>query len=248
MKQPVLTTKIKKWQIPLFIVLLIFGFVLVAQYRTHLAVQNNLESLSISELTELVISLNEREAALSAEQETMQAALDSINERINTGISMAATTQNQLNTMEMITGKVPVQGPGISITITGESYLIYHDLIMLVNELFVTGAEVVCINDVRITHKTAINEAIDEFGHRDITIDGKVLLLPIIIKAIGNPDTLEKGLTFTGGIINKFNTIYQVFPIVKKEANLIIPAAKNAPSLYLKSVVKDSTKKNKEEE
>ena len=129
MKYPIVSTKIKKWHIPLFFVLMIFGFVLVAQYRTHLAVQNNLESLSISELTELVISLNEREAALSAEQEQLQAALDGINEKINTGISMTATTQNQLNTMEMITGSVPVKGTGISITITGESYLIYHDLI-----------------------------------------------------------------------------------------------------------------------
>jgi len=248
MKHPIISTKIKKWQIPLFIVLMIFGFVLVAQYRTNVAVQNNLTNLSISELTELVININEREAALSAEREQLQATLDGINEKIDTGISMTATTQNQLNTMQMITGRVPVQGPGISITITGESYLIYHDLITLVNELFVTGAEVVCINDVRITHRTLINETLDEFGHRDITIDGKVLLLPIIIKAIGNQDTLEKGLTFTGGIINKFNTIYQVFPIVKKEEKLSIPAAKVSPSLYLKSVFRESVEEESVEE
>ena len=56
-----------------------------------------------------------------------------------------------------------------------------------------------------------------------ITVDGAVLDFPIIIKAVGDPNTLATGLTYPGGIIDSLNTLYQVFPMIRLEDSLDIP-------------------------
>ena len=115
----------------------------------------------------------------------------------------------------------------------------YYDIIDLVNELFSSGAEAVAINDTRFTIHTVISEketvvdTKDEYGNTYKkesyipTIDGKEILYPIVIKAIGDPLTLETGLSYPGGIIESLNSLYMVYPIIKPSDNLVIPAAKS---------------------
>lgn len=225
----------KKWQMPLFIAFFMFGLLISTQYNIQLAVINSLTGQSTEDLVALVKSLNEKRSKLEKEVNILAGTKRSLDEKTAASSILAASLNGELKQMEVIAGTVPVNGPGIKITITVDSNLYYRDLIELVNELWVSGAEAISINEYRIESNTMISEARDEHDRTVITVNNKALLSPVIIKAIGDPDTLDKGLTFTGGIIDTFNTIYQVFPVIKKEKDVVIPATSAQVSFkYLK--------------
>jgi len=235
--------KFHSWQIPLTATFLIFGFLITTQYHTQVALSSALESQSADDLSMLVISLSEKKDSVEAELSSLQSDLNSIGEKTQAGQSLAVTLENQIKQLQMINGTTAVQGPGVSVTITGDPHLMYYDLIDLANELFVSEAEAVSINDIRIKSTTLISEEEDNYGNLDITIDGKRLLSPIVIKAIGKPDTLETGLTFSGGIINNLNVLYHIYPIVKQEKSLHIPAAYIKPHYYMTKIPTETEKK-----
>ena len=133
--------------------------------------------------------------------------------------------KQQLNSARIFAGTVPVSGPGVSVTITADYDLYSMDVIDIVNELKVSGAEVIAINNQRVTTKTRLTQETDSDEHLFLAMNGERLLTPIVITAIGDPATLEKGLTFTGGIIDNLNTLYGIYPIVRQEQEVIVPAA-----------------------
>ena len=215
---------LKGWQFTLTITLLLFGILLMAQYRTNIAVNSSLESQSLEDLGILVINLDEKRTSLKQELAGLEKDLQTIQAKSDEGVSLTETLKNQITQLQLITGKKAVTGPGVSVTITGESLLMYYDIIDLVNELFNAGAEAVSINDIRVNLNTQVSEKYASDDQQTLLINGKPLLSPIIIKAIGNPDTLETALTFSGGIISNLNILYQVYPTVKKEETIKIQA------------------------
>ena len=100
-------------------------------------------------------------------------------------------------------GLTDVVGEGIIVTLTDndsmpeEDYEIYdrrisvYDLLQLLNELKLAGAEAIEINGIRITNKSDLSLIQGSF----IKLDGHRLNSPYIVKAIGNPTTLEGSLT-----------------------------------------------------
>ncbi|ATW26385.1 DUF881 domain-containing protein [Candidatus Formimonas warabiya] len=224
----------KKWQVPLFCTLLIFGLLMSAQYNTQVAVLNSLASQSSEDLVTLVKQLNEKRIQLEQEVTGLEGTKRSLDQQAAADSTLVASLKNELKQLQVIDGNVPVHGPGIKITITQDSNLYYRDLIDLINELWASGAEAIAINEYRIMNNTVIYEAEDVNHNLIITLNNKPLLSPVIIKAVGHPDTLEKGLTFSGGIIDTLN-IYQVFPVIKKQEDLVIPiASSHFSSKYLK--------------
>ncbi len=225
----------KKWQVPVFIALFLFGLLVSTQYTTQQALVNSLSNQNQEDLVKLVKSLNEKRARLELEIDTLRKNKQSLDEKAALGSDLVTNLQAELRQLKIVNGTIPVHGPGVTITITGDSNLMYLDLIDLVNELWVSGAEAVAINDHRIENNTIISQAEDANHRLVITVNKEPLLSPVVIKAIGNPDTLEKGLTFTGGIIDNLNTLYQVYPVVKKQEDVVIPAVSSKPTFkYLK--------------
>lgn len=214
----------EKWQVPLFVALFIFSLLVSTQYRTQLALLNSLSSQKTEDLVSMVKSLNEKRTSLESEVQELTKTKRSLDEKKLAGSGLITNLENELKHLQVINGTIPVEGPGITITITGDSNLMSLDLIDLVNELWVSGAETIAINDYRINNNTVISQAEDANHRLVITVNDAPLLSPVIIKAIGNPDTLEKGLTFTGGIIDNLNTLYQVYPVIKKGEKVRIPA------------------------
>lgn len=211
----------------MFIVFLIFGLLLTVQYRTKIAAENSLANQKQEDLVAILKNLESNRARLEAELESLQNTKKSLAAKAEAGISLNNSLQKQIRQYQIATGTVDVAGPGISITITADSNIMNYDLIDLVNELWISGAEAVAINDIRILDTTTIEQTEDKNHNVVLTIDGKVLLSPIIITAIGDSATLEKGLTFPGGIIDNLNTLYQVYPQIKKSDIVFIPMATN---------------------
>ena len=77
-------------------------------------------------------------------------------------------------------------------------YLVHEeDLLYIVNELFNSGADAVSINDQRIVSTTSIL-----CDGNIIRINGKMIGVPLTIKAIGYPERMEYALTRPGGYLD----------------------------------------------
>ncbi len=61
---------------------------------------------------------------------------------------------------------------------------------------------------------------------------------------LGDPVTLKTGLTYPGGIIESLNSLYMVYPVIKKADNLVIPAADDYSYEYAST--QQTTEENEE--
>jgi uncharacterized protein YlxW (UPF0749 family) len=107
---------------------------------------------------------------------------------------------DSLNVARLVTGAVPVTGPGVRIVADngsdseGAGAITDNDLQVLVNGLWEAGAEAVAINSNRLGSLSAIRTA-----GRAITVNYNSLTPPYVITAIGDPATLEGTFADTPG-------------------------------------------------
>ena len=128
----------------------------------------------------------------------------------------------------MLAGYTDLTGPGIVLEINdppvdlqfGDSYSIVDELdliLQIVSILNAAGAEAVSINEQRYTAFTEIERA----GNH-IEINGVSNSSPIIIKAIGNPDTLESALAIKRGIVWTLRS-YDYIVHLTQDKNISVP-------------------------
>ncbi len=107
---------------------------------------------------------------------------------------------DSLTVARLVTGAVPVTGPGVRIVADngsdseGAGAITDNDLQVLVNGLWEAGAEAVAINSNRLGSLSAIRTA-----GRAITVNYNSLTPPYVITAIGDPATLEGTFADTPG-------------------------------------------------
>lgn len=248
-------TKSVIWIITLTVVFFCFGILLMAQYYTHREQTTSLAKESPASLAMIVKAVNDNKNTLTAELEALQQQLNKTEDMIESGIGLSSSMRNRINSLQIVTGDKAVTGTGISVTITGESHLQYFDLIDLINELFVSGAEAVSINDIRFTIHTHISDeeiittvtdaegrTYQQRGFMPM-VNGKELLYPIVIKAIGDPATLSTGLKYPGGIVESLESLYMIYPVIKKMDQIIIPAT--STFYYKQSNLPETTDEDK---
>lgn len=222
-------TKSKSWYISLTIVFVVLGFLLSTQFQTQQKLLTALDAQKKEDLITVWKNLDEKNRTLQQELEALDEAYRQLLAQSQEETSAIKTITDDINRLKLASGVNAVTGPGITVTITGDAPLMFLDLIDLVNELWATGAEAISINEHRITQNTTISETSDAFSVY-ITIDGEKLLYPVVVKAIGDPHTLEKGLTFTGGLIDIWKTQFSIYPEVQQREEVVIPAAKYFPA------------------
>lgn len=218
--------KSKAWVVPLAFAFLLFGFMVTVQYNTQQNLSNSLEEQQTDALVTMVQSLSDRRSRLENELNTLDKA--------SQDASITESLEYRLEQLQIFNGSKDVVGPGVSVVITGDSPFLGLDILDIINELWVSGAEAISVNDIRIVASTSIIDTTDENDLPVITVNGQKILTPVIIKAIGDPDTLEKGLTFTGGIIDNLAALYNVHPTVKQEENLSVLASQNNETIQYK--------------
>lgn len=97
-------------------------------------------------------------------------------------------------------------------------YLVHEeDLLYIVNELFNAGADAVSINDQRVVNTTPIL-----CDGNIIRINGKMVGIPLTIKAIGYPERMDYALTRPGGYLEIMSND-GIKVSVEKSENINIP-------------------------
>lgn len=101
--------------------------------------------------------------------------------------------ENELKQSENLLGITDISGSGIIVTLsdTKEAQITADDLLTLLNQLKQAGAEAISINDQRIVY----NSYVTSINNTYITVNGKRIVAPFVVKAIGNSKYLESGLS-----------------------------------------------------
>lgn len=131
----------------------------------------------------------------------------------------------------MLAGYLDVEGPGIILEINdppsdlnfdeGFEVVDQLDLILqIVSILNSADAEAISINDHRYTSFTEIERAGDH-----IEINGVSTNTPLVIKAIGNPNTLESALAIKRGIVWQLKN-YNYMVLLTQDKKITIPKYK----------------------
>ena len=211
-------------------------FILVAvmfmQFKT--VSQTDIKSIEAMRETELRDEL----ASWKTKYEEISKKLEETNSKVQ---EYAQNTKDNQKAKEMLEveinqaktnlGLTEVVGDGIIVTLIDNDSMpsddleIYdrrisvYDLLQLFNELKLAGAEAIEINGVRIVNKSDISLIGDTF----IQIDKHRLNSPYVIKAIGNPTTLEGSLTQKkSGYIDRIIKAYDKIATIEKANGIVI--------------------------
>ena len=178
------------------LICIILTFGLTVQMRTV----NETDITSIENMRE--DELKEQAEIWKNRYEETQAKIDEDNKKITEYKEKTENNQeasqllsSELTQMRTTLGKTDVEGEGIIITLSdGEEEVVSEDLLKLVNELKLAGAEAVSINEQRITNLTDI---VDVSSY--VLVNAQRINSPFEIKSIGDKQYLMSGISSKGG-------------------------------------------------
>ena len=213
----------------LFILAAIIGFITTVQFKSNITYQG---IVTIPKLLGLQTEIENGEAENKQLNESISEQALKLSEYksgVETTGSAFGIMHNELERTRNYSNYSKVQGPGIIIILNdsqqeiaeGEDiawYLIHDiDILEIVNELRVAGAEAISINDERVTSTTSIR-----CGGPTINIDGKRHAVPFVIKAIGDPKALEASAIAPESYIELYMAYSGIQVEIQKVEKLII--------------------------
>lgn len=158
--------------------------------KTDLA---NIATMRETELREELTKWNTRYEELYARYEEDALKKQEYQNSLGTDYEASELLEKELNESNILLGLTDVTGPGIIVTLSNNSTknIDAYDLLELVNELRLAGAEAISINDERVI---AMTDIVD-INYSFIVVNGNRISSPYVVKAIGNQTYLESGLT-----------------------------------------------------
>ncbi len=153
----------------------------------------NIATMRETELREELTKWNTRYEELYARYEEEEVKKQEYQNSLGTDDEASNLLDKELNETNILLGLTAVTGPGIIVTLSNNSTknIDAYDLLELVNELRLAGAEAISINDERIV---AMSDIVD-INYSFIVVNGNRISSPYVVKAIGNQTYLESGLT-----------------------------------------------------
>ena len=175
-------------------IVLIFTAVLFIQFKTVKQTDiTSIENMREDELKSEISNFKQKSEELAKEIEETNIKINEYNETISTGKEASDLLEKELEDQNNLIGKNAVKGSGIIVTLTdtNDNKISGEDLRSLLNELKLAGAEAISINDQRIIY----NSYVVDIGGTYISVNGKYIVSPYKVKAIGNSTYLESGLS-----------------------------------------------------
>jgi len=174
------------------------------ELRTTLASWKTKYEEAEQKLTETKEKLNEYKQKSENDQETRE------------------LLEKELEEANLLLGQTEVIGEGVVVTLEDneEAEIDIYDLLHLLNELKLAGAEAISINEIRVVNTTDLALIQDTF----ISLDGNRINSPYTVKAIGDPVKLESGLMQNeSGYIDKIIEPMDKTATVERKREIIIP-------------------------
>ncbi len=212
-------------QAAMALVCVILGIMLSMQFKVQQSITAN---PAFQRQEELARRLRDAEKDRDELQEEVASLRTRVSE-LAEGRNVIASLTSELEAAQMLAGLLPVEGPGVIVTMNDSkkpampdedpnAYIIHDDDInSVVNELFAAGAEAISINGQRVVATTEVR-----CTGPTISINGVRMAPPIIMHAIGDPQTLEAGLKTRGGIVDNLG-LWGIEVIVRQVQSVEVP-------------------------
>lgn len=208
--------KVRPAQIWLTAVCLIFGVLLMVQFRTQRNIAKTVLTESSADQAQIVSNLYD--ANLALRKEVIQLEEQLAEQSADPNRAVVGELLSELQKLRTVNGVVPVTGTGVDLSI--DAGVRAEDVQDLINELRNAGAQALALNGQRITYRTAVTA---ERGA--MLLGGRRLERPYVFEAIGPSDTLERALTRKGGLVSYLQNTYPEGEIVvRKRAQIWLPA------------------------
>jgi uncharacterized protein YlxW (UPF0749 family) len=213
----------------LFALAVIIGFITTVQFKSDAVYQGIVTIPKLLELQEEIKSSDAENKLINESIREQAQILADYEAGVDSTGNAFGIMQNELEKIRNYSDYEKVQGPGIIITLNdsqqevaeGEDvawYLVHDiDILEIVNELRIAGAEAIAINEERVTATTSIR-----CGGPTINIDGKRHAVPFVIKAIGDPKALEASALAPDSYIGLYMSFSGIQIEIQKVEKLII--------------------------
>ncbi len=226
----------KKWPLTLIIAFACLGLLLSLQFKTHQAMADDLNYQSNETLAAVAKNLTTKYYQLIQEVWDLRTQLKLLQQSADQNKTALEAMTREQQKLNIALGTIPVEGPGIVITIpeNDQNYFGYQDIVDIVNELWNSGAEAVSVNGFRVTNSTSI---MPDSEFTAVLINGVRISYPYTIKAIGEPNSLDKGISIPFGIVDNLRTLFKIPILIEQEENLRLPSASAPTFRYAQTVV-----------
>ncbi len=218
--------KLSGWLI-IFALALIMGLIVSIQLNTSDSSDRGglVTSAQAAALEKQLKDVRNEKDLILAEYLELEKRLKEIEDQNISEDAILKAAMADLEKYKMATGALDMKGPGVIITIDdpvptdenpGDGYSVimlrYELLLSLVNKLKEAGAEAISINGQRIIARTEISLAGD-----NVNINTVPTAPPYIIKAIGDPETIDGALNIRFGIFELMRSFDLQVSLVKQE-------------------------------
>lgn len=226
-------------KITIFCVCVLLGFFLAVQLKSvRINAQKATQPARIEELSQLLNEERIKNDQLNIQLEQYKNDVESLRAAAQESGGYAATLTDQLKRAELLAGNTAVHGPGVTVTLkdsvsanTGidENAFVVHDsdLLRVINELRASGAEAISLNGERVLATSEIRCA-----GPTVSINNTRYAAPFVIKAIGDPDTMERSLLMRSGIVDELKTFEIEVTVVKSQDLTVEASRKNVNYQY----------------
>ncbi len=198
---------IPSWQVTLGLALMVMGFLVAAQVASE-GPRIRYTSQERTPLVETALDLQAQQESLKAQILQIRTDIGDLETTGEGGASVTKDLNRQLEQARLAAGLVAMTGPGLVIRLSDSEatvppdgndrdYLVSgRDVLAVVEELWLAGAEAIAVNGERVTSATAI---VDIGG--SVLVNSAYLAPPYDVSAIGPSDMFER-LTRSQGFID----------------------------------------------
>lgn len=203
--------------------------VMFAQFKTIEETDiTGIETAREEELRTMISSWKSKYEETSEKLEETNQKINEYQEKVSSNQESSELLEQELLQTNKLVGKTEVTGEGIIITLSdnNETTILDTDLLKLINELRLAGAEAIAINDVRVVGMTDIVEVNDT-----ILVNEERVVSPYVVKAIGNQTYLSSALSLkNSGFIDMYTSSGKTVKMTI-EKNIKIPAYRSQNNL-----------------
>ena len=172
----------------------LLGFAVATQVRQNQSL--GLESLRQSELVNILDNATLLSSRLDQNVRELQVTRDQLVSGSTSGAAAVKAAQERIDALGILAGTARAHGPGVRMTITDSSGKVTAPVLLdAIQELRDAGAEAIQVNNVRIVANSYFSQ-----GASGVEIDGKSVLEPYTIAAIGDPTTMSSAMEIPGGL------------------------------------------------
>jgi len=198
---------IPTWQVTLSAALLGLGFLIAAQLASE-GPRVRYTSQERTPLVETALDLQKQQDGLKQQILDLRAEIQGYEATGEGGAAVTKALNDRLDLARMGAGLVALSGPGLVIQLSDSSaaappdgnerdYLVSgRDVLAVVEELWLAGAEGIAVNGERVTTGTAV---VDIGG--SVLVNSAYLVPPYQVAAIGPPDMFDR-LTRSPGFVD----------------------------------------------